>query len=138
MASLLIGLGNALRHDDGAAHAVLNALAADSRELPQLTPEVAADLARYDQVVFVDADAQASELLIEPLDEKASPLPLTHLSTPQQVVALSRALFGFRGHAFLCRIPAYDFSFGEGLTGKTSRFAEEAAHKLAALVHARR
>lgn len=136
MSALLIGLGNVLRRDDGVAHAVLEAVHAESRELAQLTPEIAAALPTYDRVIFIDADAEGSELVIEPLDEAANPLPLTHISTPQEIVALSRALFGFRGRAFLCRIPVADFSFGEGLSPAAADFAAVAARKLRALLHA--
>ena len=59
--SLVIGYGNSLRSDDGIGVRVAEIVAdwylpeVRSLCLPQLTPELAADLAKVDLVIFVDA-----------------------------------------------------------------------------------
>jgi len=134
MRALSIGVGNPLRRDDGAAHAVLERIGAiegvETLGLAQLAPEVAAEMAGYDTVVFVDADAGAVKVEVEPLCAAPAASAFTHVLTPEEIVELSRAAFGFSGRALLCRIPAEDFEFGEGLSGRTEEFAAEAAREL--------
>ena len=137
MRVLLISVGNHLRRDDGVAHAVTQLPGAadfESRALIQLTPEVAEDIAGYDAVIFLDADARAADSNIETLDESRSVSALTHVSSPAEIVELSRTLFGFAGQAFLCRIPVDDLSFGEGLSFRAREHAARAARELAILL----
>ena len=133
MRALLIALGNPLRRDDGVAQAVLKlpiAPETESRALFQLTPEVAAELAGFDPVIFIDADASAADVIIEAVNEQSSIGAFTHFASPSEVVALSRSLFGFAGQAFLCRIPANDFSLGEGSGRRAESFVRLAAERL--------
>jgi hydrogenase maturation protease len=138
MRALLIAQGNRLRRDDGVAHAVLERLDPASdvepRAILQLTPEVAEDIAGYEMVIFIDADAGATDLSIEPINQPPPAPALTHVSRPAEVVELSRALFGFSGRAFLCRIPVDDFSPGERLSRRASALAVQAAKKLELLL----
>jgi hydrogenase maturation protease len=133
MRTLLIACGNPLRGDDGAASEVLRLLASTpDREMlavQQLTPELAEEIARYDRVVFLDAAVDAN-LTIGPLSAPVPWLPLTHVSNPMEIVALSRTLFGFTGEALLCRIPARDFLPGGNLSPYTLQFAQQAADEL--------
>jgi len=116
MRTLLIACGNTLRGDDGVADEALRLaqLPADCemRAVHQLTPELAEEIARFRRVVFVDADARSVRLTIEPVGATVARSPLTHVSTPAEIVALATALFGFTGEALVCRIPARDFSPG--------------------------
>jgi hydrogenase maturation protease len=119
MKTLLIACGNPLRGDDGAALAVVTMLrggAGASACLIQLTPELAPDIAPYDRVLFLDADASATIPQIEPIAAAPSAPTLSHASSPVEIVHLARALFKFRGKAYICRIPARDFSPREGLS----------------------
>jgi len=129
--TLLIAIGNPLRRDDGVAHRVLELLGpqfdGEARSVLQLTPELAAETAGCERVVFLDADAEAAEIQIEALTPVASSPALTHVSTPAEIVALASALFGFTGRAVLWRIPAADFSFHEGLTAVSEAAAWRAA-----------
>lgn len=134
MRGLWIGLGNPLRRDDGAASAALDRVGGSEHwrrmDRMQLTPEIAAELAGFDRVVFIDADArEGGQVLLEPVAEAAAE-PLTHHSTPGSIVALARRLFGFTGIAQICRIPAVDFGYGEGLSPHAAVMAEEAARLL--------
>jgi hydrogenase maturation protease len=137
MRTLYIACGNPLRGDDGAASEVLQLLASvpdrQLRTVHQLTPELAGEMARFDRIVFIDADANAAAtgVSVEPVAEAAARSPLTHFSTPAEIIALSRGLFGFAGEALLCRIPAGDFSPGETLSPRTRRLVREAADQLA-------
>jgi len=132
MRTLLIASGNSLRGDDGVAHRVLQLLdvKVEARSVMQLTPELAADIAAFDTVVFLDAAVGSETVTIEDVPKPTAPAALTHLSRPSEIVALSAALFGFRGRALECRIPVADFAPGRQLTPLAERFAKEAAQLL--------
>jgi hydrogenase maturation protease len=126
MPALVIAIGNRLRRDDGVSACVRTPPGVERRDVLQLTPEMAEEMASYDAVIFVDADVTTTQLRIEPLDPAPAPSPLTHVLRPATVVALARTLFGFSGDAFICRIPVSDLSEGEGLSRRTARFAGQA------------
>jgi Ni,Fe-hydrogenase maturation factor len=134
MRSLFISCGNTLRCDDGVAHRVLELLPAaaerEVRSVHQLTPELAAEMAGFDVVVFVDADAASLRPAVEPIGAWAPRSPLTHVTEPAEIVALARALFGFTGEALMCRIPARDFRFDDDLSEVGIESAQMAADEL--------
>jgi len=113
-----IAIGNTLRRDDGAAHRVLDLVGAvGGIRCHQLTPEMAELIAGADRVVFIDADLDPGPARLERLDEGAARgRSLAHFVEPAELVALARQLFGFRGEAWLCRVPGEDFSDGSGLS----------------------
>jgi hydrogenase maturation protease len=135
MRVLLIAAGNSLRRDDGAAHRVLELLAglpgSETRSMLQFTPELAQETVGFDSVIFIDADATANVVTIEPVERSAGPSVFSHASKPAEIVALARALFGFEGQALVCRIPACDLSPGEGLSRRTAKLAALAARRVA-------
>lgn len=126
---LLIAIGNPLRGDDGVAHRVLELLNLDSRSLFQLTPELAKEISGREVVVFIDADASMTDLRVEDIVTCSTVSAFSHIARPEQIVALSRALYGFRGRALLCRIPAADFSLSE-LSKSANLLAARAAEQL--------
>jgi len=143
MRTLLLACGNTLRGDDAAAHAVLALIAPTeyhaTRAVQQFTPELAAEVARFSRVVFIDADAESKAVRIEPLNSvprnlKSLGPALTHTATAEEVVALASALFGFSGQAFVCRIPAQHFDAGEAPAPDVLEFAREAASQIAGLI----
>jgi Ni,Fe-hydrogenase maturation factor len=136
MPALVIAIGNPLRRDDGVAHCVPTPPGVERRAVLQLTPEIAAELANYHTVIFVDADIYANQVRVETVYSKQSHSALTHIARPSEVVALARKLFGFSGEAYLCRIPVSDLTEGDGLSRKTSQFAAQAARKIDSLLAA--
>jgi hydrogenase maturation protease len=139
MRAALIALGNPYRRDDGAAQRVLDLLGpvagASVISLIQLTPEIGEEIAAMDLAVFIDADVAPGEARIEPVGRPAgSPNPLAHAMGAEEVVEIARRLFDFAGRALLCRIPGFDFSEGEGLSGECERQARSAASLLANLL----
>jgi len=126
---LYVALGNPLRHDDGAAWAVVEAMdPARSLARLQATPELATEISGARRVVFIDAAVQG-ELRLERI-EHFSPSSLTHAVNPSEVVALARLLYGFTGEAWLCRIPGKDFTPGEGLSWRANTNARLAVSLL--------
>jgi Ni,Fe-hydrogenase maturation factor len=134
MRTVLIACGNGLRGDDGAAHRVLELLGsgicAEGQSVQQLLPELASEIADTDVVVFLDAAADCEGVAVEPVPEPDAPPELTHFSRPSEIVAISRALYGFKGRAFQCSIPVSDLAPGEGLSSYAEGFAAEAARIL--------
>jgi hydrogenase maturation protease len=134
MRTLLIACGNVLRRDDGIAHAVTRLLrpATDLaiRTVHQLSPELAEEIADFSQVIFVDADRAATYPRIALVSDGAGFPALTHASGPAAIVAFARAVYGFSGEAWMCRIPAPDLSHGEGLSPAAENFARKAAQRM--------
>jgi Ni,Fe-hydrogenase maturation factor len=136
MTRLFLAIGNPLRGDDGVAARVLELLTAPGEriEVHQLTPEIAAEIAPFDHVVFIDADAGANAVRLEPVQARATDAPaLSHHTSAATIVEAAQCWFGFTGQAWLCRLPACEFPMGFTL----SRESEEASHLAAALLDSR-
>jgi hydrogenase maturation protease len=132
---LLIAVGNPLRGDDGVAHRVLELLGpevaaemeVETRSVLQLTPELAAEMAGFESVVFLDAAVDSRSVTIREVPGLCGPASLTHVSRPSEIVALATKVFGFKGRALQCRIPVDHLDAGEGLSAQAESFAREAA-----------
>ncbi len=138
MSVLLIAIGNQLRRDDGAGHRVIELLAPPPhvgvRDVFQLLPEIAEDLAEASTVVFVDASVATDQVMLEPVEPGPGPGAISHSLSPGEVVALARALYDFSGRAWLCHIPGEDFDSGEGLSPTAEANCRMAVEKLRALL----
>jgi len=131
--ALVIGIGNPLRRDDGVAHAGVELCKGvpglEVRHVQQLVPEIADGLAAYDLVIFADADFSALDVTLQALEPDHAPpgAAFAHHLGPRDLVAIARGVFGFRGRAFLCRIPVSDVGAGEGLSERAGAFSRAAA-----------
>jgi hydrogenase maturation protease len=117
---MVFAIGNTLRGDDGAAHRLADLLSAgpgvDVRRVQQLTPELAEAMAHATTVVFADADPGAETVRWERLGATAGRSSISHSMAPAELLALARRLYDFRGTAYVCHIPARDFTPGSALT----------------------
>jgi hydrogenase maturation protease len=134
MDALVLGIGNTLRGDDGAAARVLELLsdapgAYRLQSTFSLVPELAWDISTHDRVYFVDADLSAESVTLEPVAEGGDRRDGGHHWSPPRLVGLAREL-GFTGQAWVCRLPVSSCGLGEGL----SPGAEAAARRAAALL----
>jgi hydrogenase maturation protease len=113
--SLVIGIGNILRGDDG-----VGALLADQVcgcSVQQLTPELAEELAVLDKVLFIDA--WVAPVGAAPVLARIVPIAGStgsHRLEPAQLLAISQALYGHTPEAFLLRVPATTFVHGTTLS----------------------
>ncbi len=130
MSTLVIGVGNPLRGDDGAAAQVLALLeraALNGVSLLtalSLLPEMAAEIARHACVVFVDADMRAERVTLQRVtDRERSPL---HGFSPSALVAFARTL-GFRGDAWVCGLPVSTLDDANVLSLRAQNAAQAAA-----------
>jgi hydrogenase maturation protease len=135
MRAMFIAVGNALRRDDGVAHRVLDLLGpvanVVTHDVLQLMPEIAEEIAPAEVVVFIDAHTEPGRPRLEPVRGRSrSWSSLAHAMTPEELVALSGNLYGFRGECFLCHVPGVDFSEGESLTEEAEANAKAAAELL--------
>ncbi len=134
--TLVIGYGNDLRSDDAAGVRAAGLLAEQHREhrtivVRQLTPELAADIAMADRVVFLDAypaEQDGASLRVERVRETADghDSPFGHRSDPESLVRLAHYLFGTAPEAWVVGIPAFRFDAGEAISPTTSHWIDEA------------
>ena len=143
-ASLVIGIGNPLRGDDGVAWTLLDDVEVrrdvevtrtdwggtdGSAEVVlsrvhQLTPELAADLAACSRVLFVDAwlaDQQGpptggTRPRLQELDPGAPSAGLSHHLGPTELLALCQACYGRSPQAHQLLVPAFRFEHGVELS----------------------
>jgi hydrogenase maturation protease len=129
---LVIGIGNPLRGDDGVgpllAEQAAVLTAADTggslavRSVQQLTPELAAELAHLDAVLFIDAwSASASALpqLMPLRPAGASPDGMgdeSHRLDPAALLAVCQVLYGRAPEAKVLQVPAHAFEHGTTLS----------------------
>jgi hydrogenase maturation protease len=118
--SLVIGIGNPLRGDDGVGWHLAEALGAPHLALQQLTPDTAAHLAAFQRVLFIDAwlvsgDAPtaAPQPLLRRLVAAAAAPGLSHHLDPSAVLGLSEQLYGRSLEAWQLLIPAAALGHGD-------------------------
>jgi hydrogenase maturation protease len=138
MHAVVLAIGNTLRGDDGVASHVADLLGArtgvDVRRVHQLTPELAEEMAHAAAVVFVDADPGAVEARLERLVPAPQRSPLTHTVTAGELVLLAEQLYGFEGVAYLCHVPAENFTEGGSLSEVAEAGARAAVECVLALL----
>ena len=139
-AMLVIGYGNELRSDDGVGPKVADAIA--EMQLPgvqaiachQLTPELAEPIASARAVIFVDA-AHDSSGAVQTRMIQPSPTAhvMAHAGGPESLLALAREWFGRCPPAWLIRVPAATFDFGEQLSLLAEQGLAEAVDEIKGL-----
>ncbi|SBO43392.1 hydrogenase maturation protease [Cyanobium sp. NIES-981] len=118
----IVGIGNPLRGDDGVG--ALLAEQAGGRSVHQLTPELAAELAPLQRVLFIDAWL-APEVAGATPSPRLDPLPVaarpgdgstSHRLEPAELVAITAALYGRAPRAAWLRVPAFALGHGSALS----------------------
>lgn len=132
--NLLIGIGNPLRGDDGVGRLLAEELEAIDdasvsirvRSVHQLTPELVADLAGVDRVLFIDAWLSPAAPAAPELQRLPASAPRSvacseaalnsHHLTAAQLLTLARSLWHADPEAAMLRIPATDIAHGTRLS----------------------
>lgn len=137
---LVIGYGNTLRADDGAGRLVaerieeLGLARVRARPCAQLTPDLAAELAEAETVVFVDATvAPGREVRWRPLAPDDNCPVSSHAVDPRALLALARELYGHAPLAWLVTVPTEQMEVGTELSDVTRRGIEQAIEKVVQL-----
>ena len=141
---LVIGYGNTLRSDDGAGQVVAEKIG--QWELPgvrslavhQLTPELTADIAQADTVIFIDAVATSAEnpvsLKIEQIQAQDENPNFGHSCNPRSLLSWTQVLYGKATKAYWVLIPAVNFDFGEEFSDLTQRGIDTSLNQVKQLI----
>jgi hydrogenase maturation protease len=123
--TLIVGIGNPLRCDDGLGWAVAEQLARDGemdcaiQTVHQLTPELAQSMAAVKLAVMIDAsyEGEPGELRLRALPRAVQPSAVgTHYTTPEELAALTTALYGYCPVVVVVTMTGADFSLGGQLS----------------------
>ena len=136
--ALVVGLGNPLRGDDGAAHHVIDSIEKKRPDvrclaLHQLTPDLAEDLAASERVIFIDASVRVKTVTARAITSEHS-LFTSHHMTPEAVLSTAEELYGARTKAWLVEVPAFDLAHGDTLSAATESAVHEAITQVEALL----
>ncbi len=142
---LVIGYGNSLRGDDGAGQRVaelVNDWQLDrvrSLSLHQLTPELAADIAEAETVIFVDATSPTEEpstqIQVVPIQAQSTPTHWAHFQDPRSLLALTQRVYGTAPPSWWILIPAVDFEFSEQFSAITQQGIIDALIQIKELIN---
>ncbi len=138
----MIGYGNTLREDDGVGYRVAEAITAVSSDhlrtisCHQLTPELAAELATCDRVIFVDARLPDGimEVSLRRLWANNAGVTNTHHCTPYDLLQLVNVLYGVCPKAYQILLPTQSMDFGETLSPVATAGMETALAHLPILI----
>ncbi|MGF1478539.1 MAG: hydrogenase maturation protease [Cyanophyceae cyanobacterium] len=142
---LVIGYGNNLRSDDGVGVRVAQVLdewsLPDVRSLPvrQLTPELAAEIAAAQQVIFVDAypALPRENLQVFRLSFSSSKMMSSHASNPWALLALTCTAYNRCPTAWWVLIPGTNFELGDRLSPTARRGMAQALKQIVYLIQGR-
>ncbi|MCO6489108.1 MAG: hydrogenase maturation protease [Phaeodactylibacter sp.] len=134
--TLLLGIGNNARRDDGLGWAFLDAIreqglfAGEITYRYQLQVEDADVIRAYQTVIFVDALHQPVEagFYWKPCLPVAAFSFSTHALDPESVVALCQEIYGEAPEAFTLGIAGYAWELEEGLSPKAVKNLKQALH----------
>jgi len=128
--SLIIGIGNPLRSDDGLGWAVTELLSLDCNKtcdihnVYQLTPELAQWMAVVNLVIMIDAnhEGEPGELRIRTLSLSTQPSAVgTHYTTPEELAALTAIVYGQCPPVVVVTMTGANFSIGEQFSSIIAR-----------------
>jgi hydrogenase maturation protease len=139
---LIIGYGNTLRGDDAAGRAAVEAIA--ERRYPgvktlsvhQLMPELAAEIAEAECVIFVDACASGEPFQgMVPLAPAPPHAALTHYLDPCGLLLMASVLYRANPAAYMITIPAESFEPGSPLSDASREGVLAAIEAMDAFLH---
>jgi hydrogenase maturation protease len=143
--ALLLACGNSLRQDDAvglriaeAAEHLMPATKLRIVAAQQFTPELAAELADTELVIFVDANVsdEPGAIRVEPV-AAGTEAPDTHHLNPAALLALAVSLCGHApAHAFALTVGASHCGYGEEISGPLRQAVPRAVRLVTSLVGA--
>jgi hydrogenase maturation protease len=136
--ALLIGYGNELRGDDALGPRFTRTVADWQNPglrclvVPQLMPELAAEIAQANRVIFADAslDAAAEPVSLHPVEPSHTPTGIGHVGHPATLLALTQIVYGRVPPAWWLRIHAADLDFGRTLSTPAQNALDLALRKM--------
>ncbi|HEY3392905.1 MAG TPA: hydrogenase maturation protease [Lacipirellulaceae bacterium] len=126
---LVIGYGSTLRGDDAVGRRVVEIIA--NRILPnvtavsvtQLVPELAAQIATAQAVIFVDAssDSDLSHVDVREIVNVPGILFAPHIFSPRELLSLASACYERTPPAWLIAVPSMRFEITDGISSAARR-----------------
>jgi hydrogenase maturation protease len=129
MNTLLYGIGNSLRGDDGLGEAFLEncTLPFDKYFQFQLNIEDAELFSKYDRIIVVDAIKNIkTPFIFEKLGPQYDNSFTTHSLKPQSVLALTEKLYNKKPQLYLLGIYANQFEMNKGISPAASEGLKKA------------
>lgn len=123
--TLVLGVGNVLRGDDGVAFQAILRIAADPRcagvtavARHQLTPELAEEVAAATRFILVDADAagEPGTVRVRRIAPTGGGDPLSHHVAPEGLLALAQLLYGHAPPAWTVSVTLVSTELGDPLS----------------------
>lgn len=139
---LVVGYGNTLRRDDGVGWYVTDRIVPEACggdlavvQVHQLMPEIAAQVATADKVVFVDAAivGQPGQIQVAPV-YPAAQVGDAHSLTPPQILRLAQQLYERVPPVHLVTITGESFELGETLSPTVQAVVPQALRAIYALL----
>lgn len=130
---LVIGIGNALRGDDGIGPYVVNALPdrpdLETMTVHQLVPELAEKIHAARCVLFVDASLDSDDVCLRQI-EPSMHRGVGHSCLPAALLGWTRFAYAEAPEAWLLSIPSSSFEFGNTLSERTESMIPEAMQRI--------
>jgi hydrogenase maturation protease len=139
---LVIGYGNELRRDDGLGPKL--AATIEQLALPvvrvlichQLMPELAEPISQAHAVIFIDAALDNSQgVRVQRLTPAHPQQVVGHTAQPSGLLGLAVSLFGRHAEGWWITLPAFDLSYGEGLSERAQSFLSAGLDEFRKLWH---
>lgn len=150
---LIIAYGNRDREDDGAGWHILDKLALqlglETPQFPgeqvttsdgkltllylfQLLPEMAEDIADYDQLIFIDAHNSPNlpNLVFEQVSPDQTHSAFTHHMAPGELLAIAQILGKKLPLSWILSVRGFSFRFARTLSEETSEIVDQAFSRL--------
>lgn len=150
--TVIVGYGNPDRQDDGVAWHILAGISKQlgrptpanwedpfeiSTEYPhlifqlQLAPEISETLARYENVLFVDAHTGdiPNDIQLSEVTGGTQVSPFTHHMTAEACLQLTNSIYFAKPMAYLLSVRGYSFAFTQNLSPQTAFLAAIAISK---------
>jgi hydrogenase maturation protease len=144
MTTLVVGVGNPLRSDDGVGPFVagevtkLNLPGVEVRVMQQLNVELADELAHYEAIVVVDASEGGDPIRFLKMElGEESARPSSHHLDPSTLMALAKKIYKKDPQLYLLSIRAENLELGETLSENVSNRARSAVLLIDAFVKKR-
>lgn len=151
--TLIIAYGNRDREDDGAGWHILDKLALqlglETPEFPgdqvstpddrltllylfQLLPEMAEDIADYEQLIFIDAHNSPSlpNVVFEQVSPDQTHSAFTHHMGPGELLAIAQILGNKLPLSWILSVRGFSFRFARTLSEQTSEMVDQAFSRL--------
>lgn len=145
---LVIGYGNQLLCDDALGPRIADEVAiwrlpqVRSLTVHQLTPELAAELANTETVIFIDAcrlnpdqAVRVTQIAPRGMETTGSTVPsMGHTCDPRSLLALTHSVYGHHPQAWWVEVTAVDFAVGEHLSTTAEQGISEALDAIQNLI----